>query len=282
MDSRYRARNFPYTDLACERRRADTNLKGVEYKREPGIVGSWERIRITSAEGEVGIGRPKGFYNTLVLDRMDTLEVEAIEDASDEIARELCFMCDVNDILPQRVLVVGLGNPELTPDSIGPKAADLIRATMHIKDIDEEYFETLECSEIAVIAPGVARGSGIDSSVLIKGVCEAIRPNLVVAVDALLAGAVERLGTTVQISDTGIFPGSGIGNHRRKISAETVGSPVISIGIPTVIDSRAFSQDGQGQGGEPMLVSPKEINEIVSVGASIIAEGINRAFGLFY
>lgn len=273
---------FPYTDLACERRRADTTLRGVEYKKESGIVGSWERIRITSKEGEESIGRPRGFYNTLRLDRMDTLETEAIEDASDEISRELCFMCDVNDILPERVLVVGLGNSELTPDSIGPKAAARVRATMHIKDFDPKYFEALECSEIAVIAPGVARVSGIDSAVLLRGVCDAIKPNLVICIDALASGAVERLGTTVQISDTGIFPGSGIGNHRRQISKETVGVPVISIGIPTVIDSRMFSGQSAPSITEPMFVSPKEINEIVDVGASIVGEGINQAFGLFY
>ena len=220
---------------------------------------------------------------------MDLLDLEAIEDAQDEVARELCYMCDMSDVVPARVLVVGLGNPELTPDAVGPEAARGVRATMHIKDFDSEFFEGLECSEIAVLSPGVSASSGMDASIAVKGVCEKIKPNVIFAIDALASRAAERLGRTVQISNTGIFPGSGIGNGRCAISQETVGVPVIAIGVPTIIDSRMFCYDAWGNdpyarcgARESMFVSPKEINEIVRSAAKIISGGINQAFGLYY
>ncbi len=282
--------DHPYTDLACERRRADTSILGVDYKKELGLVGSWERIRISSDEGARSIGRPIGTYNTLELERMDLLEAEAIDDAADEVARELCYMCDLNSVVPERVLVVGLGNPELTPDSLGPAACRGIKATMQIKSFDPALFDNLECSEIAVVTPGVAARSGFDAAEYIKGICSVMKPDVIFAVDALASRSVSRLGTTVQISDTGILPGSGIGNCRRAIDKESVGSPVIAIGIPTVIDSRMFWLDARGEGaalddaapGAAMFVSPREISEIVSVGSRIISDGINQAFGLFY
>lgn len=282
--------DHPYTDLACERRRADTSILGVNYKKELGIVGCWERIRISSEEGARSIGRPMGSYNTLELERMDLLEEEAIADAADEIARELCYMCDLNSVVPERVLVVGLGNAELTPDSIGPAACDKIKATKHIKSFDKSLFEGLECSEIAVIAPGVCSKSGLDAADIIKGVCSVMNPDVIFAVDSIAARSTKRLGTTVQISDTGILPGSGIGNCRAPIDKEHLGVPVIAIGIPTVIDSRMFWLDAGGvQGdteqssfGDAMFVSPREISEIVKVGSRIVSEGINQAFGLFF
>ena len=282
--------DFPYTDLACERRKADTTIEGVEYKKEQGLGGLWERIKISSKEGAKSIGRPIGIYDTLAVSRMDMLDSEEIDDAQDEIARELCYMCDIMDILPERVLVVGLGNPDLTPDSVGCAAAKIVKPTMHIRDFDREFFDDLECSQIAVITPGVSSGSGMDAGIAVKGVSDVLRPDVILAIDAIASRSVGRLGTTVQISNTGIIPGSGIGNGRIAISRQTMGTPVISIGVPTVIDSRMFWLDAGGselsaekmQGArESMFVSPKEINEIVRVGAQIIGGGINQAFGLY-
>lgn len=282
--------DHPYTDLACERRRADTSILGVNYKKELGIVGTWERIRISSEEGAKTIGRPMGSYNTLQLDRMDLLEEESIQDAADEVARELCYMCDLNSVVPEKVLVVGLGNAELTPDSVGPETCKGIKATMHIKSFDNELFESLECSEIAVLAPGVSAKSGMDAAEIVKGVCSVLKPDVVFAVDSIAARSTKRLGTTVQISDTGILPGSGIGNCKSPIDKDNIGVPVIAIGVPTVIDSRMFWLDARGEGeaadphavADAMFVSPREISEIVKVGSRIVSEGINQAFGLFF
>lgn len=268
-----------FTDLAVERRRADTAAAGVEYHKSAASCGSWETVRITSDEGAKSIGRPKGTYSTLSLERMDNLDEEETEDAKDEVARKLCELCDSGHIVPARILVVGLGNPHLTPDSIGPRAADAVTATLQIMKYDEERFDELECSEIAVISPGVSAKSGLDAAEWVIGICERLEPDVIFAVDALASRSPNRLGRTVQISDTGIFPGSGVGNARQAISRESIGVPVIAIGVPTVMDSRHFSSDGILT-GEPMFVSPREIDGIVSVGARIIGGAINQAFGL--
>lgn len=283
--------DFPYTDLACERRRANVSIDGVDYKKEVGIGGVWERIRISSAEGEKSIGRPRGIYDTLKVQRMDLIDEESIEDAQDEVARELCYLCDREEIIPERILVVGLGNGALTPDSVGTKSAARVKATMQIREFDEKFFDSLECSEIAVCTPGVASDTGIDSAIAVSGICGAIKPDAVIVVDALASRAVERLGSTIQFSNTGILPGSGLGNARRAINKESVGAPVISIGVPTVIDSRMFWMDSVGERDErvnpglarrAMFVSPREINDIVDVAARIVGGGINQAFGLYF
>ena len=284
------ATDFPYTDLATERRRADTSIKGVDYKREEGLYGTWERIKISSEEGARSIGRPMGIYDSLSVERMDLIDDEGIEDAADEVARELCYLFDATGIVPERLLVVGLGNPRLSPDAVGVESARRVRATMHIKHFDEPFFLGLECSEIAVMTPDVMSVSGMDASVSVRGICEAIKPDAVIAVDSIASRSVKRLGRTVQISNTGIFPGSGIGGTHTAISRGSVGTPVISIGVPTVIDSRMFwmdARDGMGRDSRPelagaaMFVAPKEINAIVETSAKIIGGAINQAFGLF-
>lgn len=279
---------FPYTDLACERRRADSDIDGVSYRREESLGGCWERIQITSDLGAASIGRPKGVYDTLETARMDLLDREEIEDATEELARELCYMCDLCDISPDRLLVVGLGNPKLTPDSIGARSAECVKATMHIKEIDESMFNTLECSEIAVIRPSVASESGMDALMSVLGVSNIIMPDAIIAVDALATRSVERLGRTIQITNTGIQPGSGLGNSRQYLSEATLGVPVIALGVPTVIDARMLAgdysennADGEPRESSAMFVSPKEIDEIVAVGAEIIGGAINQAFGLY-
>ena len=274
---------YGYTDLACERRRADLNLKGVEYKKEVTAGGTWERIKITSLEGAAEIGRPMGIYDTYELPRMDMLDSEALSVAKDEIANELAYIFNKSDIFPGRMLIAGLGNAALTPDSVGVESAKRTKPTLHISEFDKPYFTSLSCSEIAVCTPGVNATSGIDASVTIKALCKELQPDAVIAVDALASRSVERLGSTVQICNTGICPGSGLGNARTRIDKESIGVPVISIGVPTVIDSRIFAPASIAtlDGYPAMFVAPKEINEIVNAAAEIISGGINQAFGLY-
>lgn len=275
--------DLPYTDLACERRTADPDIAGVEYKREKAIGGCWERIKITSREGADAIGRPMGIYDTLEVGRMDLMDEEAIADAADEIARELCYIFDATDIFPQRILVAGLGNPDLTPDALGCESAKIVKPTLHIRDFDRKLFDSLNCAEIAVCTPGVAATSGMDAAITIRGLCQALGPDAVIVVDALASRSSARLGTTIQICNTGVSPGSGLGNPRSPISKDTVGVPVIAVGVPTVIDSRTFCGNCviDSSSPRPMFVSPKEINDIVSAAAQVIGGGINQAFGIF-
>ena len=272
--------DLPYTDLAAERRRADLEIPGVEYHKENCRVGYWERIRISSKKGAESIGRPMGMYDTLQMKRADMLDTDEIEDAKNEIASGICRMLDRSEIFPGRILICGLGNRYLTPDSIGEMTAREVKPTMHIKEHDQRLFQRLSCAEIAVIAPGVAATSGLDAAVIVRGVCDLIKPDAVIAIDALAARDARRLGSTVQICNTGISPGGGIGNPRLAIGIETVGVPVIAIGVPTVIDTRVLCRDSECP-AEPMFVSPKEINEIASFASRIIGGGINRALGIY-
>lgn len=273
------------SDLALERKRASTYVEGVDYKRDVCLGGVWERLKITSEAGEKNIGRPIGLYDTLSVPRMDNIMPDDIEDAKDEVARELCRICDLCDILPARILVVGLGNRELTPDAIGPAAAAEVEATMHIKAADPELFESLGCSEICVFCPDVTANSGMNTAEIVRGIAENVEPDVIIAIDALASRSMDRLGNTIQISSTGIIPGTGLGNATGAINEETVGVPVIAIGVPTVINSGRLT--GERESGEMrirdgMFVSPKGINRIVKNVAKIVGGGINQAFGICY
>ena len=272
------------SDLALERRRASTYVEGVEYKRDVCIGGVWERIKVTSEAGAKSIDRPMGLYDTLTLPDMESIMPDDIEDAKDEIARELCRMCDLCDIIPERILVVGLGNRELTPDAIGPSAAMEVDATMHIKNSEPALFDTLGCSEICVICPDVTSASGMNSAAVVKGVVNEIKPTVIFAIDSLASRSAERLGNTIQVSSTGIIPGTGVGHSGGKIDEAALGVPVIAIGVPTVISSLSIAREtgGYHRYGNNLFLAPKGINKIVKNGGKIIGGGINQAFGICY
>ena len=269
---------YAASDLATERRRVDSTLSGIDYKVMESQGGTWELIRITDEEGARSIGRPVGIYDTLNTGRIDLLSDEEIADVQDELARRLCHIFDELGLLPERILVVGLGNRNLTPDSLGTRAADEVKPTMHVKELDEEAFLSLECSEIAVITPGVSASTGLDAAEIIRGVARRRLPDVIRAVDAFRSRSGKRVGTTVQISDTGVHPGSGIGNHRQALNEKTLSTPIITIGIPTVTAARLFDEDEEGL--DTMLVAPREIDEIAAIGGKIIGGAINQAFGI--
>lgn len=264
-----------YTDLMSERRRAVG--EGVEFKRSASSVGVWERVRVMSDVAAEKLGRPIGHYHTLNTERIEMMDSYDSGDVAEELSSELWRILELNALVPKKLLVVGLGNDELTPDALGPKTARQVEATMHLRSTAPEIFSALGCIEIAVLRPGVLAQSGMESSATVKAVCERIKPDLIVAIDALCAESERRLGCTVQISDTGVFPGSGVGNPRDQISKKTVGCDVITIGIPTVIDAGIISKRTSA---ERMLVTPREINVIVGRGSQIISDAINRAFGI--
>ena len=272
------------SDLALERMRAPLECEGVLFRREEKMLAGkalrWERIRIFSQEGAKAIGRPEGNYNTLSTERMDKLTREEISEVAREIADELKGLHPTQSLSSLMILVVGLGNMGLTPDSVGPRAASMINATLHVSRYDEELFESMNCAQIAVIAPGVRSESGIDAADAAGAICEVLLPDLVIAIDSLAARDISRLGTTVQISDTGIFPGSGIGGRRMPINEETMGAPVISIGIPTVISASDLCLGECDAAPSDLFVSPTVIDAIAKSGAEIISKAVNMAFGI--
>lgn len=267
-----------YTDLASERRRADTECDGIEYEKQSASVGEWERVRVSDEDGERSVMRPIGVYDTLNTERLDLLCEDEICDAKDEIAKRLCELCDEMGVFPGRILVVGFGNEKMTADSVGPKSAALVKPTLHISEYDPDYFDDLDCSEIAVLRPGVTAASGMDSANATRSVCERLMPDLVIAIDSIMTSSHKRLGTTIQISSTGLFPG-GIGNLHSPITKASVGAPVISIGVPTVIDCRVIAPELFCD--SHFFISPREIDEITNSAAEIIGGAINRTFGLY-
>ena len=272
-----------YTDLACERGRGRLPSDGIDFKREKNINGVWERIRVKNEHGARAIGKPVGLYDSLHTLRLDKMDYEQIMGVTEELAGELCDIVERSGGVGTNILVVGLGNQNLTPDATGPESADRVRATRHIAELDEGLFSTLGCAKISVLKPGVVAKSGIDSATAIEGIAKEIRPDLVIVIDSLVARGRERLGSTLQISNTGICPGSGLGRAKREISAHTLGATVISIGVPTVISTEAFLDDKRDRSKycEDMLVSPKEVGEIVKNAAEIIGGAINLTFGIF-
>ena len=273
------------SDLAMERKRASTYVEGVEYKRDVSIGGVWERLKITSDIGAKSIGRPMGLYDTLTVPRMDNILPEDVEDAKEEVSRELCRLFDLCDIIPERILVVGLGNKELTPDAVGPEAANEVEATLHIKDADKDLFDSLACSEICVLRPDVPANTGMYSADIVKSVCESVKPSVVIVIDSLASRSAERLGNTIQISNTGIFPSLGVGSATARIDEELLGVPVVAIGVPTVVNSAYFCRNDKEKGNaldRGMFFAPKGINRIVKNAGKIIGGGINQAFGMCY
>ncbi len=266
-----------YTDLASERRRADLECDGIEYEKKETLIGAWERVRITSEEGERSIMRPMGVYDTLTTERLDRLCEDELYDAKEELSRRLCELLDECGIFPGRILVAGFGNKRLTPDSVGPKSAELVKPTLHISEYEPELFDELDCSEIAVFCPTVPAITGLDSSDSVRSLCERLMPDVVFAIDSIMTKSTERLGSCFQLSTTGLFPG-GVGNLHSPITKASMGSPVISIGVPTVIDVRAVCPEGFK--GAPLFISPREIDEITDNAAYVIGGAINQAFGL--
>lgn len=279
------------TDLAVERRSAAGG--GADYRQEEDGGVRITRLRITDAEGERAIGRPIGNYVTVETGRpwlMGNAERDRVcRVLTREIRRMAERICDCKS-----VLVCGLGNRSVTVDSLGPAVADSLVITRHVRLCEKRLFDSLFSLEVASFAPGVLAQTGIDTEELVRGAVGHVGPDLVVAVDALAARSADRLMTTVQLCDTGIAPGSGMGNRRCALDQSTLGVPVIAVGVPTVVNSSTLIRDALEIGGvgdispelerlldngRSFFVSPKESDLAVRELSSVIARALNRAFG---
>jgi spore protease len=196
-----------------------------------------------------------------------------------------------------RVLAIGLGNGSMTPDAVGPHTLRRLSATRHLREYDEALFVSLGCCELAALSPGVLGQTGMESGELVKMAAELTRPHLIVAVDALAARSCERLASMIQLSDGGISPGAGIGNHRMPLTRETMGCPVMGVGVPTVVDSSTLVLDALEKAGvdaeslspdlaevlergRSFFVSPKDCDEVVSLTCRLLAKALDEAFGV--
>ena len=235
------------TDLASERRdiyqkanKLSDEIDGIEStKEEVNENIKVERVKIKNENGEKAIGKPIGNYITIDVKKLKIAQEEEIAKAAETLSNELRKIIDLHIDKKGEMLVVGLGNIYVTPDSLGPKVINESDVTRHLINYLPQYVEE-GTRMVSAISPGVLGTTGIETVEILKGIVDNIKPKLVVVIDALASRSIERISSTVQISDTGIVPGAGVGNTRSEISQKTLGIPVIAIGIPTVVDLRYY------------------------------------------
>mgnify|MGYP003377247969 FL=1 len=305
------------TDLASERRdiyqkanNVEGQINGVESEQEEIDENlRVERVKITNEEGEKAIGKPVGTYVTVDIKGLKIAQEEELEKAATVVSRELGKIIDNHIDKRGEILVVGLGNIYVTPDSLGPKVINDIEVTRHIINYLPQYVEE-GTRMVSAISPGVLGTTGIETVEILKGIVDNINPKLLIVIDALASRSIERISSTVQISDTGIVPGAGVGNTRSEISKNSLGIPVVAIGIPTVVETAVLVNDSldlfieklqeEAKSNEylnrlkeednyeeikealipkeyNLIVTPKEIDELIENMTKIVATGINQS-----
>ena len=278
------------TDLALEARELwqesaerTTRLAGVKAVRRKLEGYPVTRVDILDERGERALGKPRGGYVTVDLTTFWQRRTDFFERAVRAVGAEL------KALLPPEgpVLVVGLGNPAMTADAVGPLAADSVLITRHLISAMPRQFAGFR--PVAVFRTGVLGTTGVESAEAVRGLVEEVRPALVIAIDALASRREGRVCAAVQLSDTGIIPGSGVGNHRAALNAETLGVPVFAVGVPTVVDAATLAADLLEESGAEAvdeeklrahgtyLVTARDIDQRVRDLAKVIGYGINWA-----
>ncbi len=270
------------TDLALERCESlnEKDLDGIKIESFDSGGAKVTRIDVLDECGSKTVGKPIGRYVTV--------EVVPFAKHAQFIDESLyCVTDEIKRMIPEKgsILVAGLGNSKITPDALGPKCASMIFATRHITGelLKETGFGDLRC--VSAFSTGVLGETGAEAGEVIKGIVETVKPDAVITVDALAARDVGRLGTTIQMCDTGIVPGSGVGNARLEINEKTVGVPVVSIGVPTVVDATTLILDLTGEiakdeisdKSENMMVTPREVDLMIERAAKLTSLAINCA-----
>ena len=304
------------TDMADERK--DIYKKANNLENIPGIETSESTVndniktnivKITNEQGEQAIGKPIGTYVTVDIKNLKLATDEDIQKASDVVKDELKKIIDSHCESQDEILVVGLGNQFVTPDSLGPKVVSEIEVTKHFIKYTPQYVVEGTRS-VCAIAPGVLGTTGIETSEIIRGIVDKVQPKMLIVIDSLASKSIERISSTVQISDTGIVPGGGVGNAREELSEKSIGIPLIAIGVPMVVESAVLVNDcldlfiGKLQNeaksndylnelkekdnyeeikeslnptGYNMIVTPKEIDDLIENMKDIVSTAINSA-----
>lgn len=268
------------TDLALEKREllGREEPEGVESEESDQGGVKFTKIRVINEKGSEALGKPIGTYITAEIPELMKNPVTD-EDMIEAIAAQL------RSLLPNEgsILAVGLGNTRITPDAVGPKSVSMVLATRHIgKELSDEI-GLGALRSVAGFVPGVLGRTGLEAAESVKGLVGAVSPSAIIVVDALAARKLSRLGTTIQISDIGIIPGSGVGNARKEITERSVGVPVISVGIPTVVDVGTLVADLTGSNSEipsesrDMIITPREIDIVIERASELIGMSINKA-----
>ena len=305
------------TDLALERRDLYKRANNIENEVD-GIETEEEkvdediritRVKVLNENGEKAIGKKVGNYITIDINNLKIAGQEQIQKASDTLTKELKELLKKHIGEQEPILVVGLGNLYVTPDALGPKVVQDIDITRHILQYMPEV-QQKDTRPVSAISPGVLGTTGIETLEILKGIVDNIKPKLLLIIDALASRSIERISSTVQLADTGIVPGAGVGNTRKELTEETLGVPVIAIGIPTVVEAATIAADSldlfiqkiqeQAKSNDFLnklqeedkyemikevlapndynfIVTPKEIDELIENMKDVVARGINFA-----
>ena len=305
------------TDLALERRdiyKETNNIKGeidgiISEEEEVSKTIKVTRVNVVNENGAKSIQKPIGTYTTIDVEKMRNITEEEISKISNTMSEELKKLINKHVGKTDEILIVGLGNEYSTPDSLGPKVVREVDVTRHIFKYLPQFVEDGD-REVSAIAPGVLGVTGIETQEILKGIVDNVKPKLIIAIDSLASKSIDRISSSVQLSDTGIIPGAGVGNKRRELSKETLGVPVIGVGIPTVVELATLVSDGidifidtlqekaesndylnklkendkyeevkeaLNVGEYNMIVTPKEIDDLIENMKNIVARGINYA-----
>ncbi|MFR5765243.1 MAG: GPR endopeptidase [Clostridia bacterium] len=305
------------TDLALERRdlykkanNIEDEVDGIETEEEKVDEDiKITRVKVLNENGENAIGKKVGNYITIDINNLKIAGEEQIQKASEALTKELKELLKKHIEEQEPLLVVGLGNLYVTPDALGPKVVQDIDITRHILQYMPEALDK-NTRPVSAISPGVLGTTGIETLEILKGIVDNIKPKLLIIIDALASRSIERISSTVQIADTGIIPGAGVGNTRKELSIETLGIPVVAIGIPTVVEAATIAADSldlfiqkvqeQAKSNDFLnqlqeedkyemikevlapndynfIVTPKEIDELIENMKDIVARGINFA-----
>lgn len=293
------------TDLALEVRESfpedDVEIKGVvlteDFNEKANIRVS--TVEIKDEKGAAAMQRPIGTYITIEAPDLYQKDEDFNKPVSDEIVNQLKRLA--GELKREEILVVGLGNREVTPDALGPQVVDNLFITRHlIKEFGKEFKEKHKLGSVSAIAPGVMAQTGMETVEIIKGVIKETNPKLIIVIDALASRSVNRVNTTIQLTDTGISPGSGVGNNRKALNKESLGVKTVAIGVPTVVaaativadslttymqksgfseeDVDKFISEVMEQQVENMFVTPKNIDESIKRLSYTVSEALNSCF----
>ena len=293
------------TDLALEARESfpedNVEIKGVvlteDYNEDIKVKVS--TVIIKDEKGAQAMQKPIGTYITLEAPEMRDSEDEYRKKVAEEVAKHLRTLA--GDLKREEILVVGLGNRDVTPDALGPQVVDNLFITRHlINEYGKDFKERHQLGNLSAISPGVMAQTGMEAVEIVKGIIKETNPKLVIVIDALASRSTTRVNTTIQLTDTGISPGSGVGNNRKALNEESLGVKVIAIGVPTVVDAATivsdtltqymknsdfdeaeidtFISEVREQQIDNMFVTPKDIDESVKQISFTVSEAINSCF----
>lgn len=290
---------FFRTDMAVERRdlyrnanKLEDEINGLECEEENVDDITITRVKITNSDGEKALQKRIGNYITIDTKKINNITEEKQKKIIDTFSKELSKIIDKHVKKDEEILIVGLGNLHSTPDALGSKVVDNIEITRHIKIYLPNAIDK-NIRSVSAINPGVLGTTGIETVEIVKGIVQNINPKLIIAIDSLCSKNIDRINKSIQISDTGIIPGGGVGNSREELSKETLNVPVIAVGVPTVLDAATIVVDtlnvcdveiSENEIVEKMklnnfnfIVTPKEIDELIENMSDIVSEGINLA-----